>query len=61
MPSRRLLLLRLLGAGLPGIPKALARTPEARTAHLDAQMRQLVEGRSTPGVVALILQDGRTV
>lgn len=34
---------------------------EARTAHLDAQMRQMVEGRSTPGMFALILQDGRPV
>ena len=63
MPSRRLLLLGLLGgASLLGTPLAsFARTPEARTAHLDAAMRQLVEGRSTPGVVALILQDGRPV
>ena len=34
---------------------------EARTAHLDAQMRQMVEGRSTPGMFAMILQDGRPV
>lgn len=63
MPSRRLLLLGSLGAaaGRFGAPAATARTPEARTAHLDAQLRQLVEGRSTPGVVALILQDGRAV
>jgi CubicO group peptidase (beta-lactamase class C family) len=60
VPSRRLFLLGLLGAGLLAAP-ALARTPEARSAQLDAQMRQLVEGRSTPGVVALILQDGRPV
>lgn len=60
MPSRRLLLLGLLGAGLLGAP-AFARTPEARNARLDAQMRQLVEGRSTPGIVALVLQDGRPV
>ncbi len=64
MPSRRLLLFGLLGgAGLigPPAPAAFARTPEARTAHLDAQLRQLVEGRSTPGIVAMVLQDGRTV
>ncbi len=63
MPSRRRLLLGLLGgAGLLGAPAApFARTPEARTAHLDAQLRQLVEGRSTPGIVALIVQDGRPV
>jgi CubicO group peptidase (beta-lactamase class C family) len=64
MPSRRLLLLGLLGgASLLGTPLAspLARTPEARAAHLDAAMRQLVEGRSTPGIAALILQDGRPV
>ncbi|MBY0335199.1 MAG: beta-lactamase family protein [Acetobacteraceae bacterium] len=32
-----------------------------RVSALDAAMRQLVEGRSTPGVVALILRDGRPV
>jgi len=63
MPSRRLLLLGLLGAGLLGAPSLpSARTPaEVRAARLDAAMQQLVEGRSTPGVVALILQDGRPV
>ncbi len=34
---------------------------EARTARLDARMRQMVEGRSTPGILALVLQDGRPV
>src|SRR3712207_6752801 len=64
MPTRRLLLQGLLGggAGLLWAPApTLARTPEARTAQLDTQLRQLVEGRSTPGIVALILQDGRPV
>jgi CubicO group peptidase (beta-lactamase class C family) len=64
MPTRRLLLQGSLGAaaGLLWAPApTFARTPEARTAQLDAQMRQLVEGRSTPGIVALILQDGRPV
>ncbi len=50
----------LASAALLGAP-ALARTPEARHAAVDAAMRQLVEGNSTPGVVALILQDGRPV
>ena len=63
MPTRRLLLRGLLGGGAAGLlwppAPALARAPEARTSHLDAQLRQLVEGRSTPGIVALILQDGR--
>jgi CubicO group peptidase (beta-lactamase class C family) len=40
---------------------APAHTLEARTARLDAQMRDLVEGQSTPGIVALILQNGRLV
>jgi CubicO group peptidase (beta-lactamase class C family) len=61
---RRLLLLGLLGAGLLAaqhspLPTALARTPEARNAKLDAELRRLVEGRTTPGVAVLILQDGR--
>jgi CubicO group peptidase (beta-lactamase class C family) len=53
-------LLGLAGAALLGAP-VLARTPEIRNAAVDAAMRQLVEGNSTPGVVALILQDGRPV
>jgi CubicO group peptidase (beta-lactamase class C family) len=42
-------------------PVALARSPEARNAKLDETLRELVEGRSTPGIVVLILQDGRPV
>jgi CubicO group peptidase (beta-lactamase class C family) len=63
MISRRLLL-GLLGAGalaLFSAPAALAFSPEARTAKLDEALRGLVEGRSTPGIAVLILQDGRPV
>jgi CubicO group peptidase (beta-lactamase class C family) len=56
----RRLFLGLAGAALLGTP-VLARTPEARHEALDAAMRQLVEGNSTPGIVALILRDGRPV
>jgi CubicO group peptidase (beta-lactamase class C family) len=59
MTARRWLL-GLAGAALLAAP-ALARAPEARTAAVDAAMRQLVEGSSAPGVVALIPQDGRPV
>lgn len=63
LTTRRTLLLGLLGAGLlahaPLVSPTLARTPEARNAALDQAMRQLVEGRSTPGITALILQEGR--
>ena len=65
MISRRLLL-GLLGAAALALggfstPAALARSPEARTAKLDETLRGLVEGRSTPGIAVLILQDGRPV
>jgi CubicO group peptidase (beta-lactamase class C family) len=65
MISRRLVI-RLLGAAviafaLSPIPATLAFSPEARDAKLDETLRGLVEGRSTPGIVALILQDGRPV
>src|SRR5262249_57248494 len=36
-------------------------SPEARNAKLDEALRGLVEGRSTPGIVVLILQNGRPV
>jgi len=39
----------------------LARAPEVRTAKLDETLRQLLEGRSTPGIAVLILQDGQPV
>ncbi|KAA2233119.1 serine hydrolase domain-containing protein [Salinarimonas soli] len=65
MISRRLLL-GLLGAGaltLGGLsaPATRALSPDARTAKLDETLRSLVEGRSTPGVAVLILQDGNPV
>src|SRR5437899_3147501 len=63
MISRRLLLVGAATLALVSfIPVAtLARAPEARTAKLDQTLRQLVEGRSTPGIAVLILQDGRPV
>ena len=61
MISRRLAI-GLLGAfTLYATPVALALSPEARNAKLDEALRVLIEGRSTPGVVALILQNGRPV
>src|SRR6516162_5006505 len=63
--SRRLVI-GLLGAGvvafaLYAAPVAPAFSPEARNAKLDETLRGLVEGRSTPGIVVLILQNGRPV
>src|SRR5439155_14427763 len=65
MISRRLVI-GLLGAGVTAFalyatPVALAFSPEARNAKLDETLRGLVEGRSTPGIVVLILQNGRPV
>jgi CubicO group peptidase (beta-lactamase class C family) len=65
MISRRLVI-RLLWAGLAAFalyatPVALAFSPEARNAKLDETLRGLVEGRSTPGIVVLILENGRPV
>jgi len=66
MLSRRLVL-GLLGAGSVAFalsaaaPVALAFSPEARNAKLDETLGRLVEGRSTPGIVVLILQNGRPV
>ncbi len=40
---------------------ATAFSPEARNAKLDETLRGLVEGGSTPGIVVLILQNGRAV
>ena len=65
MISRRLVI-GLLGAGavalaLYAAPVAPALSPEARNAKLDETLRGLVEGRSTPGIVVLILQNGRPV
>src|SRR4051812_19084022 len=63
--SRRLLL-GLFGVGALalahyGASTALAFSPEARTAKLDETLRGLVEGRSTPGISVLILQNGSPV
>src|SRR5258705_3912538 len=61
MISRRLVI-GLLGAfALYATPVALALPPEARNAKLDEALRVLIEGRSTPGIVVLILQNGRPV
>ena len=65
MISRRLVI-RLLGAAviafaLSPTSVALAFSPEARNAKLDETIRGLVEGRSTPGIAVLILQNGRPV
>ena len=65
MISRRLVI-GLLWAGLTAFalhatPVALAFSPEARNAKLDETLRGLVEGRSTPGIMVLILQNGRPV
>ena len=65
MISRRLVI-GLLGAGVTAFalyatPVALAFSPEARNAKLDETVRGLVEGRSTPGIAVLILQNGRPV
>lgn len=38
---------------------AIARTPAIRATAMERAMRQLVEGNSTPGIVAVIWQDGR--
>src|SRR5206468_5577477 len=56
----------LLGAGaaalaLYAVPVARALSPEARNAKLDETLKGLVEGRSTPGITVLILQNGRPV
>jgi CubicO group peptidase (beta-lactamase class C family) len=63
MISRRLLL-GLAGAGAlaaSSFAPALAFSPEARNAKLDETLRGLVEGRSTPGIAVLILQNGKPV
>jgi len=56
----------LLGAGVVALalndaPVALAFSPETRNAKLDETLRGLVEGRSTPGIAVLILQNGRPI
>jgi CubicO group peptidase (beta-lactamase class C family) len=65
MISRRLVI-RLLGAAviafaLSPTPVTLAFSPEARNAKLDETLLGLVEGRSTPGIAVLILQNGRPI
>lgn len=42
-------------------PAALAFSPEARTAKLDETLRGLIDGRSTPGIAVLIIQNGHPV
>lgn len=51
-------LLGLAAAGLLARPAA-ARSPDQRAAALDAELARLVSGHSTPGIVVLILEDGR--
>src|ERR1041384_7877599 len=63
--SRRLLV-ALIGVGatavaLYAVPPAPALSPESRNARLDQTLRDLVEGRSTPGIVVLIQQNGQPV
>src|SRR6266478_10001201 len=65
MISRRLVI-GLFWAGATALalyatPIALAFSPEARNAKLDETLRGLVEGRSTPGIAVLILQNGRPI
>ena len=65
MISRRLVI-GLIGAGaiavaLDAVPPAPALSPESRNARLDQIVRGLVEGRSTPGIVVLILENGQPV
>ena len=65
MISRRLVI-GLLGAAAAAIalyaaPVAQAFSPEARNAKLDETLSGLVQGRSTPGILVLILQNGRPV
>ena len=65
MISRRLVIW-LLGAAVIAFALSpnsvtLAFSPEARNANLDETLRGLVEGRSTPGVAVLILQNGHPI
>jgi CubicO group peptidase (beta-lactamase class C family) len=64
MISRRLVI-GFLGAGLFALAlhatPVLAFSPEARNAKLDETIRGLVEGRSTPGIMVLMLQNGKPV
>ena len=57
MLTRRLWL-GLAVACLTATPLA-SRMPENRTSAVDAAVRQLVDGNSTPGIVVMILQDGQ--
>src|SRR5215213_6678403 len=61
MISRRLIIGVLGAFALYASPVALAFSPEARNAKLDETLQGLVEGRSTPGIAVLILQNGRPV
>lgn len=60
MISRRRLFGLLATGALAFTPfAAFAFSPEVRNAKLDDIVKGLVEGRSTPGVVVLIMQDGK--
>jgi hypothetical protein len=37
-------------------PASFAFSPEARTAKIDAVLKSLIDGKSTPGIAVLILQ-----
>src|SRR5215468_11270882 len=50
-----------VAVALYAVPLAQALSPELRNARLDQTLRGLVEGRSTPGIVALIFQNGQAV
>ena len=65
MISRRLVI-GMLGAAagalaLYAVTVAQAFSPEARNAKLDETLKGLVEGKSTPGIMVLVLQNGRPV
>src|SRR4051794_16925420 len=65
MISRRLVIqlfvAAVIGFALSPAPVAQALSPEARNAKLDETLKGLVEGKSTPGIMVLILQSGRPV
>ncbi len=66
MLTTRRLLLSLLGATALAFaslaaPQSQALSPESRSAKVDAALKTLVEGKSTPGIAVLILMDGKPV
>jgi CubicO group peptidase (beta-lactamase class C family) len=58
--TRRWLTLGLAAAGLLAAAPA-PQAADSRTDRIDAVLRQMVEGRSTPGIAVLILENGRPV